>query len=98
MKQLGQRNFELIIRGQKHVGPDPDDIFDYICEELYVGESNTIASFLKWVWNGGWSFASINYESVFQQFLRDTTDIGDGTRLLRAGVCEYDWARKGDES
>ena len=98
MEKLGPHNFELIVRGQKHVGPDPERLIDYICEDLAVDEYNTVESFLKWSWNGGWSFGQFNYEKVFQQFLRDTADIGDGTRLLRAGVCEYDWARKGDES
>lgn len=71
MVKLGDRNYSLIEQGIKAAGTyDPDKIFCFFEEQLYVEESDEIYSFLKWVHDNEMDFGSDNYENVFRQFKR----------------------------
>lgn len=72
MKELGERNYELISRGVGIRGThDPDEIMHIFEEELYIDEIEVIRDFLKWVHEDeenrrfGWG----NYEERFKEFL-----------------------------
>ena len=70
MKKLGQRNYLLISQGVNMAGTyDPNEIFFYFEESLYINEAQTIFNFLEWVHKNGKFFGSGNYEVVFKEFL-----------------------------
>jgi hypothetical protein len=70
MKKLGERNFKLISSGVKCLGSyDPDEIFSFFEERLYIDEADTIYNFLKWVHDNNLTFGSANYEIRFKEFL-----------------------------
>ena len=48
---------------------DPNEIFFYFEESLYINEAQTIFNFLEWVHKNGKFFGSGNYEAVFKEFL-----------------------------
>lgn len=72
MKKLGARNYLLISQAVKMFGTfNPDQIFSYFEESLYVDEFEKIYEFLKWVHQDekNRSFGSGNYEKRFKEFL-----------------------------
>jgi len=70
MKKLEQRNYLLISQGVNMAGTyDPNEIFFYFEESLYINEAQTIFNFLEWVHKNGKFFGSGNYEAVFKEFL-----------------------------
>ena len=81
MFELGDRNYTLISSGIKSSGSyDPNKIFPYFEEQLYVTESQQIFDFLQWVHEGepitrhgmtmtSRAFGSGNYEERFQEYL-----------------------------
>ena len=70
MKKLEQRNYLLISQGVNMAGTyDPNEIFFYFEESLYINEAQTIFNFLEWVHKNGKFFGSGNYEVVFKEFL-----------------------------
>jgi hypothetical protein len=70
MKKLGQRNYLLISQGVGAVGTyDPNEIFFFFEESLYMDQADTIWDFLEWVHKSGKMFGSGNYEAVFKEFL-----------------------------
>ena len=70
MKKLGQTNYLLISQGVNMAGTyDPNKIFFYFEESLYINEAQTIFNFLEWVHKNGKFFGSGNYEAVFKEFL-----------------------------
>ena len=70
MKKLGQRNYLLISRGVGAAGTyDPNEIFFFFEESLYMDQADTIWDFLEWVHKNGKMFGSGNYEAVFKEFL-----------------------------
>tara|TARA_R110000824_G_scaffold106610_4_gene251989 strand:- start:6769 stop:7023 length:255 start_codon:yes stop_codon:yes gene_type:complete len=82
MKKLGERNFLLLSQGINATGSyDPNEVFFFFEEQLYVHESNTIWAFLQWVTDGGTKvlhglklpkrgFGRDNYEERFKEFLK----------------------------
>ena len=83
MKKLGDRNYLLISEGIKATGSyDPNEVFPYIEENLYMHESDTIWEFLQWCHDGGTEphphiptlnlpkrgFGRGNYEERFKEF------------------------------
>ena len=72
MTQLGDRNYVLILNGIKTAGTyNPDEIFFYFEEQLYVNEVHEIYEFLKWVHETGRTFGHGNYEEVFSLFKKE---------------------------
>ena len=70
MKKLGQTNYLLISQGVNAVGTyDPNEIFFFFEESLYINQADTIFKFLEWVHKNGKFFGSGNYEVVFKEFL-----------------------------
>jgi hypothetical protein len=70
MQRIGERNYELMLRGIQANGTyNPDEIFYAFEERLYVHESQDIYNFLKWVHEEGKTFGHGNYESVYKQYL-----------------------------
>ena len=70
MKKLGQTNYLLISQGVNMAGTyNPNEIFFYFEESLYINEAQTIFNFLEWVHKNGKFFGSGNYEAVFKEFL-----------------------------
>jgi hypothetical protein len=70
MKNLGERNYLLISGGVNMAGTfDPNVIFFYFEESLYVNQADTIWKFLEWVHNSNKFFGRGNYEEVFREFL-----------------------------
>ena len=70
MKKLGQTNYLLISQGVNMAGTyNPNEIFFYFEESLYINEAQTIFNFLEWVHKNGKFFGSGNYEVVFKEFL-----------------------------
>ena len=81
MKKLGVRNFTIIVEAIKITGSyDPNEIFFYFEEQLYIDESETIWDFLQWIVDGDTitrygrefperSFGHGNYEDRFKEFL-----------------------------
>ena len=70
MKKLEQRNYLLISQGVNMAGTyNPNEIFFYFEESLYINEAQTIFNFLEWVHKNGKFFGSGNYEAVFKEFL-----------------------------
>ena len=70
MKKLGQRNYLLISQGVNMAGTyDPNEIFFFFEESLYINQADTIWNFLEWVHKNGKMFGSGNYEVVFKEFL-----------------------------
>lgn len=74
MKNLGRANFLMIINAVIHRGTyNPEQIFCWFEERLYMNEVDTIYKFLKWVHEGkgNRNFDFNNYEERFQEFLND---------------------------
>jgi hypothetical protein len=70
MRKLGERNYLLISQGVKATGTyDPNEMFFFFEESLYINQADTIWNFLEWVHKNGKSFGSGNYEIVFKEFL-----------------------------
>ena len=70
MRKLGERNYLLISQGVKATGTyDPNEIFFFFEESLYINQADTIWNFLEWVHKNGKAFGSGNYEIVFKEFL-----------------------------
>ena len=72
MKELGIRNYLMIRSAVKDLGTyDPDQIFPYFEEELYMNQTQEIYKFLKWVHENKKVFGSGNYEQCFKEFKRE---------------------------
>jgi len=75
MNKLGDRNYSLISQGVKSAGSyNPNEIFCYFEEQLYMNESEEIEKFLQWVHDNGKHFGHGNYEKVFAEFKEVTGD------------------------
>jgi len=73
MTKLTERNYTLISKGIKSEGSyNPDEIFMWFEEDLFVHESKTIYDFLEWCHKNEKQFGRGNYEERFQEFLNDT--------------------------
>lgn len=71
MHELGERNYALIVQGIKNAGTyDPNKIFFYFEEQLYVNEADQIWDFLEWVNEDKLrGFGNKTYEQRFTEFL-----------------------------
>jgi len=70
MKKLGVRNYTLISEAVKCDGSyDPNEIFPFFEESLYMDESDIIWDFLEWCHRDNKPFGRGNYEQVFKQFI-----------------------------
>ncbi len=69
MDILGDKNYALISIGVKICGTyNPDEIFCYFEEQLYVDEATEIYDFLKWCHDNDKHFGHGNYEERFAEF------------------------------
>jgi hypothetical protein len=68
MKKLGERNFEIILRGLEMGSYDPDEIFYLFEERLRINEADEIHAFLTWCHKEGKGFGHGNYEERFAEF------------------------------
>lgn len=73
LKKLGERNYELILRGIQAQGSyDPKEIFYAFEERLYIDEAKDVFDFLEWVNQNTneRAFWHHNYEYRYQEFLK----------------------------
>ena len=76
MKKLGSRNYAVILPSIKSEGTyNPDEIFFWFEEQLFVDEADTIREFLEWVHLNKKYFGHGNYEDRFTEFLKQNNQV-----------------------
>jgi len=73
---LGERNYTLLAQGARVCGPNADEVYGYVWENLYTGEAETIKQFLQWCERNDSWFGHGNYEQRFAQFKEATREKG----------------------
>jgi len=68
MQELGDRNYTLLSGAP--CGPDAEEIYSYVEEQLYTTEAAEIKRFLEWCEKTNSWFGHGNYEHRFAQFKR----------------------------
>jgi hypothetical protein len=75
MKKLGSRNYLLISEAIKCEGTyNPEKIFCYFEENLFIDEADTIWGFLEWCHIENKPFGRGNYEERFKEFMDKLRD------------------------
>ena len=76
MNELGARNAYMISNAMKHVGGDPEEVYFYIEEDLYIDEAEEVKDFLQWLYSTGIGYTEDKAEMLFKLYKRSSCVAG----------------------